>query len=60
MLIRASYNLSVDVDNQCESHLAQITKYIIIIIFSVTVVLVLQPTQSDQRSQGPKMKQCHY
>lgn len=59
MLIRASYNLSVDVDNQCESHLAQITKYIII-IFSVTVVLVLQPTQSDQRSQGPKMKQCHY
>lgn len=60
MLIRASYNLSVDVDNQCESHLAQITKYIIIFFFSVTVVIVLQPTQSDQRSQGPKMKQCHY
>ena len=33
MFIRASYNLSIEVDNQCENHLAQITEYIIIIFF---------------------------
>lgn len=29
MFISASYNLNVEVDNQHENHLAQITKYII-------------------------------
>ena len=33
MFISASYNLSVEVDNQRENHLAQITKYIIIFFF---------------------------